>query len=222
MRPTITPAILLLALGASAIAASGVDANHKYSWGENIGWMNWRDANAGAQGASMNQVKTFLAGFVWCENVGWVNLGDGTPTNGSMYSNSSGADFGVNVVTGGNLSGLAWGENIGWINFDTAAALGVSGKQARYDSAAKRFRGYAWGENIGWINLDDATNYVAITPPCIGDFNNDGVINTFDLGILLGQFGNHVSPGSVPDLNNDGVVNTFDLATLLSVFGTAC
>ena len=53
----------------------------------------------------------------------------------------------------------AWGENIGWVNFDTASA---APDQARFDSAASRFRGYAWGENVGWINLDDPASFVAV------------------------------------------------------------
>lgn len=56
--------------------------------------------------------------------------------------------------------------------------------------------------------------------PCLGDFNNDGVINTGDLTFLLGEFGCSVS--CTADMNGDGVVNTGDLTALLGVFGTIC
>lgn len=59
-------------------------------------------------------------------------------------------------------------------------------------------------------------------PPCLGDLNNDGLINTVDLTILLAAFGDAVIPGTPGDLNNDGLINTMDLTTFLGLFGTAC
>ena len=58
--------------------------------------------------------------------------------------------------------------------------------------------------------------------PCPGDLNGDGLVNTVDLGALLGHFGLAVTPGSEGDLNGDGVVNTLDLAAMLTSFGVAC
>jgi hypothetical protein len=143
--------LLLVCLGVTSI-----DSVFKYSWGENIGWLNWRDANGGSQGVEYHS--NHLAGYIWAENVGFVNVGNG----GGPYTNTNDTNYGVNILGGGNLAGYAWGENIGWINFDTAAALGGAGQQARYDAGANRFRGYAWGENVGWINLDDPTQYVGV------------------------------------------------------------
>ena len=57
--------------------------------------------------------------------------------------------------------------------------------------------------------------------PCFGDLNNDGIINTADLIILLSVFG-CTSECGTPDLNDDGAVNTADLILLLSVFGQNC
>lgn len=56
--------------------------------------------------------------------------------------------------------------------------------------------------------------------PCFGDLNFDGVINTGDLVILLGDFG--CQGNCIGDLNNDEVVNTADLVAMLAVFGTIC
>ncbi|MCB9848918.1 MAG: multicopper oxidase domain-containing protein [Phycisphaeraceae bacterium] len=58
-----------------------------------------------------------------------------------------------------------------------------------------------------------------VVAPCPEDLNDDGVIDTADLGILLGQFG---TPGPESDLNGDMIVDTADLGILLGVFGTGC
>ncbi len=57
---------------------------------------------------------------------------------------------------------------------------------------------------------------------CPADFNNDGVINGADLGILLGAWGSVVSTNPcqrAPDLNGDGAVNGADLGILLGSWG---
>jgi hypothetical protein len=54
---------------------------------------------------------------------------------------------------------------------------------------------------------------------CPADINGDGVIDTADLGILIGQFGT-TGPGA--DINGDGVVDTADLGVLIGDFGTTC
>jgi hypothetical protein len=218
--------LVLSALAASAALAapSNVDSADKFAWGENVGYLNFRDAGSpsGAQGVVIGT--RFLSGFAWGENIGYVNFGDATPFNGLSYANLDGTDFGVNIdpVTG-DLFGLAWGENVGWINFDTRAALMGSGQQARVDESAGRLRGYAWGENIGWINLDDAQVFVGFAEECPGDTNGDGVVNFTDLNAVLSTFGMSGAPGfSGADVNNDGVVNFTDLNIVLSNFGNAC
>jgi len=79
----------------------------------------------------------------------------------------------------------------------------------------------------GWLNNGDFGDYVialagveAQTLCPYSDFNNDGITDTADLGILLAQFG---APGGGPtDLNFDGVVDTADLGILLDSFGVIC
>jgi hypothetical protein len=177
MRSKRVQAAVVLLAGVFALAASDIDLTHRYGWGENVGWTNWRDANGGADGVHVGS--TFLAGFIWCENVGWINVGDGTPADGTNYANASGSDFGVNIDTNGDLFGLAWGENIGWVNFDTRSK---GGQRARLDRSAGRFRGYAWAENVGWLNLDDAEKFVALAwaPAPSADIDNDGDVDLTD------------------------------------------
>lgn len=70
--------------------------------------------------------------------------------------------------------------------------------------------------------IEMATASIAIAPPCFGDHNADGVVNTADLVTMLGRFGQTASPGTPEDLNGDGAINTADLVVLLGWFGTTC
>ena len=210
--------ILVVVAGAAvpAAAQTNVDPVHKFSWSENCGWINWRDAGspAGSQGVRVGA--SFLQGFAWAENVGYVNFGDGTPGGGSAYTNASGGDHGVNILVGGNLGGFAWGENVGWVNFGTSGFVPV-GQQARYDSAARRLRGYAWGENIGWLNLDDGTHFVALG--CYPDCNGDGVLTVADFGCFQTQF---VLGAPYADCNGDGVRTVADFGCFQTLFVVGC
>jgi hypothetical protein len=140
----------LLANGATNIN----DAN-AYSWGANVGFLNWR-------GDVTNGVvigRYITSGFIYGANIGWINMGDGTPDNGIRYSNASATDFGVNTIEDPSipgeykLRGYAYGANVGWINFEDTG-------NARVVLSNNRLRGYAWGANIGWINLDDLNVFV--------------------------------------------------------------
>ena len=62
---------------------------------------------------------------------------------------------------------------------------------------------------------------IQITQCALGltaDINGDGVVDTADLGILLGLFG---TSDPQADLNGDGAVDTADLGILLSAFGSS-
>jgi hypothetical protein len=205
-------------LGTSPVLAQpDISSAHKMSWGENIGFMNWRDAGLplGSQGVRVQG--TFLSGLIWCENVGWLNVGDGTPQNGLVYSNLTGTDFGVNIEAGtGNLSGMAWGENIGWINFAGGSIAGGDASAAKYDAAARRFRGFAWGENVGWINLDDSEHFVGVFR-CGCDWNGDNILNSQDFFDFLNAFF-----GNGADYNADGVTNSQDFFDFLVCFFSGC
>ncbi len=52
------------------------------------------------------------------------------------------------------------------------------------------------------------------------DLNGDGVVNSSDLGLMLGSWGACPMKGACPaDLTNDGMVNSSDLARLLGAWG---
>ena len=186
-----------------------------YSWGENVGFLNFNGVPNGMNTVQLLPVRlnpTTLSGFVWAENIGWVNLGNGMLSDGNQYQNIDGTDFGVNIdPASGDLFGFAWGENVGWINFDTRTSLASFSQHARLNTNGMRLNGYAWGENIGWVNLDD--EIVHIRFKCAVDFNNDNAIDFFDISLFLqNRF----------DLDNSGVFDFFDISSFLSEFALGC
>ncbi len=209
-------AVTLLAGVPAALAQSNVAPTHKFSWQENTGWMNWRDAGspAGTQGVRVNA--TFLQGLAWGENIGYINFGDGTPGGGTSYTNGSGADHGVNILGNGDLAGFAWGENVGWINFGTAAFVPAP-ERARFDAAARRLRGYAWAENIGWLNLDDGTQFIGLA--CYPDCNESGTLTVADFTCFQAKF---VAGDPYADCNATGTLTIADFTCFQAKFVTGC
>jgi hypothetical protein len=188
---------ILGASGAALAQSSNVFANQKFAWSENVGWTNWADANARADGVFI--AGSYLTGYVWGENIGWIDVGR-VPANGVSYLNTNNTNYGVNINPAtGVLSGYAWAENVGWINFDTAASLSAFNQEARFDRPARRFRGYAWGENIGWVNLDDNTHYVSYCPADVttqgagigqpGYGVPDGLVTAADINFFVNLWG---------------------------------
>lgn len=73
------------------------------------------------------------------------------------------------------------------------------------------------------VDFDDVClDASPVPPPCVGDLNADGNINTADLTAFLGRFGQSAPPPSPGDFNNDGTVDTVDLVTFLGRFGSVC
>lgn len=210
-------ALACLALAGPALALpSNVDSVSKFSWSENCGWMNWRDADSAAQGVRI--LPAHLQGWVWAENIGWINTGNGN----APYANTNNTNFGINVSPAGELSGFAWSENAGWINF-SGGALAVPANPAMVDWTAERLRGLAWSESIGWINLDDATHFVQFTPACPGDVDGDGMVGLSDIAVLINNWTLTVPPAPLnADQDADGSVGIGDLAVVIQNWALIC
>lgn len=140
--------------GPTARSATTVDQDDKYSWGPNIGWINWQgDVDNGAV-----FTETIAWGAIYSGNAGWISIGDGSPRFGVNYSNVLANDFGLNVDAVSDpdyfiLSGYAYSANMGWITFDVGEYAGAD-YQPRIEKATGILRGCAWSANAGWLVLD--------------------------------------------------------------------
>jgi len=213
------PLILALTLAAAAPVAhaqvTNIDADNKFSWGENIGFMNWRDADNTAAGVHF--YPTHAQGAIWCENVGWIRMGSG-PADGVTYTNADDTDYGVNVSPSGKLFGYGWGENIGWVNFDGGGQ--ASPAQTAYidnSLAPRRLFGYAWSENVGWINLNDEDAYVGVY--CLADFNADGFVSGDDFDAFVERF---EAGDPSADVNGDTFTSGDDFDLFVAAFEAGC
>ncbi|MFM9956482.1 MAG: GC-type dockerin domain-anchored protein [Phycisphaerales bacterium] len=61
-----------------------------------------------------------------------------------------------------------------------------------------------------------------LSSQCPGDLNADNSVDTLDLVLFLGQFGNPSPCGGGADFNFDGLVNTIDLTVFLGNFSLNC
>ena len=183
--------VLLFGSLASSWAATTIDATHKYAYGANAGWLDWRgDTNNGAViGAYV------CSGYIYSANVGWINLGGGAPGNSIQYQNNAAADFGVNQDGLGNLRGYAWGANIGWINFENTGAPKVN-------MVTGQLSGSVWSANCGWISLSNTVAYVQTDTISPGALDSNGLPIAWEL-TYFGHTG--VDPNADPD--HDGMSN---------------
>lgn len=171
--------------------ATTISATHRYGYGANIGWLNFRGDVA--NGAKIGLY--FSTGYVWSANCGWISLGSGTPANGHSYANNSASDWGVNLVMpGGYLRGMAYGANIGWINFETNG-------NAKVDLATGKLSGYAYGANVGWISLSNSFAHVQTDSLDWGpDSDGDGIPDAYEYA----KTGNLTNLTAGGDFDGDG------------------
>ncbi|TVR50152.1 MAG: hypothetical protein EA425_10570 [Puniceicoccaceae bacterium] len=146
-----------------------------HAWSPNSGWIHGLSGDA--RGAACGLF--YLQGHCWSANTGWVSLGKGQPANGYAYSNTSGADSGVNLA-GSNpdgtarLRGLAWSANTGWIVFEDEG-------NPRLNLLTGWMGGYAWSPNLGWINLGEGfAGFNALNLSTGPDEDNDGIPDAYE------------------------------------------
>jgi len=212
-RTTLVAIGIALTAAAHAHGQSNISPVNRFTWCENAGFINWRDAAGGTGGVRVLENAGYLRGFAWSENMGYLNLGNG----GGPYANTTGLNFGVNLNPAtGLLSGFGWSENAGWVNF-SGGELATPPNPARFDIASRRFRGYAWSENAGWINLDHGNVFVGVL--CPADFNRDGVVNSADFFDFLAAF---FTNAPAADFNIDGSITSQDFFDFLAAFFSGC
>jgi hypothetical protein len=137
--------ISLLTLPALSGATGNISPTDKYAWSETGGWNNHAPTGGG-----VTVYPDHLEGYAWNENIGWIKLGSHNSGGAYTYTNSTNADWGVNL-NAGVLSGYAWSETSGWIKFNP------TGGGVTINTSTGTFSGYAWAENIGWIHFSNSS-----------------------------------------------------------------
>ena len=162
---------LLLCLALRTLATTTINANNKFAYGANLGWLDWRgDTNSGAVIGEY-----VCSGYIYSANVGWIHLGSNAPVNKIQYQNNSATDYGVNHDGLGNLRGFAYGANIGWINFENLGA-------AKVDLVTGKLSGSVYSANCGWISLSNAFAFVQTDHIQTGaDTDSDGIADAWEL-----------------------------------------
>jgi hypothetical protein len=181
-----------------ASAATTINAANKFSYGANVGWMDWRGDIV--NGAVIGEF--VCSGFIYAANVGWISLGSGSPVNSIRYQNNSAADFGVNHDGAGNLRGFAYGANIGWINFTNRDGTGALFEGPKVDLLTGRLGGFVWSANCGWISLSNSQAFVQTDSIRMGiDTDGDGIPDAWEL-----QYTNTLAGlSAAADTDHDGV-----------------
>jgi len=165
--------VLLLLAGfiAAAQAATTVNPVHRYGYGANVGWMDWR----GDMTSGVVIGEYVCSGYIYAANIGWIHLGSGAPANGIQYQNNSATDYGVNHDGLGNLRGYAYGANVGWVNFETNGA-------PRVNLITGGLSGLIYSANCGWISLSNAFAFVQTDTIAAGvDSDSDAIADAWEL-----------------------------------------
>lgn len=199
-------AIMVCGATLAGTAATTINPAHRFAYGANIGWQDWRgDA---ANGAVIGQFH--CSGYIYAANVGWIHLGDGTPANNLHYQNNSATDCGVNHDGAGNLRGYAYGANIGWLIFTNRDANGAVYEGPKVDLITGKLSGYIWSANCGWISLSNSQAHVQTDSIKKGnDSDGDGLPDDWEINYA----GNTTTLDGSGDADGDG---QSDLAEYLS------
>lgn len=104
--------------------------------------------------------------------------------------------------------------------FDAADEAGMSRLFGGIHVPVDDGPGRIMGSQCGKESIRLAHRYWAGTGDFLEDLDNDGMVGTGDLGLLIGAFGQS-GDDQVADLNLDGVVDTADLGKLIIMFGTS-
>ncbi len=99
-----------------------------------------------------------------------------------------------------------------------------------FGKSGKIGRLYIWSSNVGEGAIDGSGETLTLDNiqfetfgGSVGDISRDGIVNAFDLAMLLGSWESCPEPTEpcLADLNGDGVVSGGDLAILLGAWGTS-
>lgn len=169
-------------------------------------------------------------------DVGNIASGFSVPPNPVQFFNLDGfPGYRVDLLAGGLLiatdnNTLAptipegeWRESV--VTFDALPGHPQIGTPLRIRLVNLNIPGtpQAPGIEVDFDNVRlDASPIPPPPPACVGDLNGDNAVNTADLTVFLGRFGQSGPAGAPGDFNADGNVDTADLVTFLGRFGSTC
>lgn len=131
---------------------------------------------------------------------------------------------GIHLIANPGMAIEVAPDDIREIDWFTSDALALTAG-AQQDGRPRALNNH--GEIAMRLDFTDGTQAIVIAtveskPECAApeDLNCDGVVNVFDLLLLLDNWGECVDPDDCPaDLDGDGTVNVFDLLLLLENWG---
>ncbi len=186
-----------------------------------------------------NTEATWDGGVIEYSTDGGANWNDLGPLitlngyNGSINTNSGTGIAGRQAYTGGSggfiettadLSSLA-GQTVSF-RFRMVADF-IIGAEGWYIDDIFIGEQKVEFENTACVSSDQtallcstARTLVVEPTPCLGDFNNDGLVNAPDLLIMLAEFG--CSGTCFTDLSTNGFVGTEDIIFFLTLYNTIC
>jgi hypothetical protein len=104
--------------------------------------------------------------------------------------------------------------------FDAADEAGISRIFGGIHVPVDDGPGRIMGSRCGQQSIRLAHRYWVGVGDFLEDLDNDGIVGTGDLGLLVGAFGQS-GDDLITDLNLDGVVDTADLGRMILMFGTS-
>lgn len=149
---------------------------------------------------------------------GW-GIAKGMSDDGSVVV---GTNF-YSINPGGSADGFVWTEMTGLMNaMDYFASIGIELTNVidvrsvdAISPDGSTFAATGFEAKTGELR----TVIISTSTECVADFNNDGQLDFFDVGIFIGAF-NDENPAA--DLNDDGLFNFFDVSEFLNAFSQGC
>lgn len=155
-------------------------------------------------------------------NGGWEQPFGTYYTSLASWTTATGLDA-ASITSSPNLNGsyipqsgspvIGAGANL----TSTCSSQPNPGLGALCDDANYSSRPSSGGWDLGAYDYGDTSPSDTGCP--IGDLNDDGAVNVFDLSILVSHWGSSSANQCQGDINQDGIVNVFDLSILLSHWG---
>jgi len=176
---------------------------------QQVGVVNqWNDPHAVIWNGTPNSIVDInpdgatSSGVTACDSglqIGNVSFPDGLPSHPGVWAGSkeSFADLSGIVPAGYN------GFNMSAIDVAPDGTISIVGS--------------SWNLDLG---RNEAILVTSTTQdPCPADFNNDGVLDFFDVSEFLAAF---AASDPAADLSNDGAFDFFDVSAFLQLFGAGC